>query len=122
MERMEPINVGVILQGVGLLDVRLRPNAAEQKEIDADIFRQWRHFLLEEIHGDHIPRFQPEKTSPEFLTYLSRLCQGPVLLSRPLIVQVAAPRTFSDVLDDLYKRLVAAPAAKSPVIATATDH
>ncbi len=114
MERMEPINVGVILQGEGLVDVRLSPHAAKRKEIDTHVFRQWRQFFLEEILGEQTPRFQPEKTSQQFLTYLGQLCEGPVILSRPLILQVAPTRSFNDVLDDLYTRLVAPPETTSP--------
>lgn len=117
MERMEPINVGVILQGEGLVDVRLSPHAAKRKEIDTAIFRQWRHFLMEEIRGKQIPLFQPEKTSPQFLTYLGQLCEEPVLLSRPLTLQVAPPQSFNDVLEDLYNRLVAPPETTSPAAA-----
>ncbi len=117
MERMEPINVGVILQGEGLVDVRLSPHAAKRKEIDTLVFGKWRQFFLEEIRGDPSPLFQPEKSTPQFLTYLGQLCEGPVILSRPLTLQIAAPRSFSDVLGDLYNRLVAPPETTSPTAA-----
>ena len=90
MERMEPINVGVILQCEGLVDVRLSPHAAKRKEIDTQVFGKWRQFFLEEIRGDPTPLFQPEKATPQFLTYLGQLCEGPVILSRPLTFQVSA--------------------------------
>jgi Protein of unknown function (DUF3037) len=115
MERMEPINVGVILQGEGLLDVRLSPHAAKRKEIDTQVFRKWREFFIEEIRNDPTPLFQPEKTSPQFLAYLAQLCEGPVMVSRALTVEIAPPRHFKDVIDELYNRLVAPPEATSPV-------
>jgi len=116
-ERMEPINVGVILQGMGRLDACLSRHAAKRKDIDTQVFQQWRKFFLDEIRGDATPLFQPEKTSPQFLTYLQQLCEGAVLLSRPLALEVAPSRGFDDVLRDLYNRLVAPPETTSPAAA-----
>lgn len=115
VQRMEPINVGVILQGRGQLDIRFSPHAAKRKEIDTGVFQQWRQFLLEEVQGKPAPLFQPPKTSPKFLDYLGQLCDGAVLLSQPLLVSVDESRPFADMLAYLYQRLV----APSQVIAPA---
>ena len=84
VERMEPINVGVILQGQGQLDVRLSPHAAKRKDVDTAAFRRWKDFFIEEVKGDPESLFQPEKTSLRFLQNIAELCDGPILLSRPL--------------------------------------
>lgn len=117
LDRMEPINVGVILQGSGRIDVRLSPHAAKRKEIDTQVYRKWRQFFLEEVRGEQARLLQPEKTSPQFLTYLQQLCGGAVLLSRPLVLEVAQGRPFDSVLEDLYIRLVAPPETTSPAAA-----
>lgn len=117
LDRMEPVNVGVILQGAGRIDVRLSPHAAKRKDIDTQVFGRWRQFFLDEVRGGPAPLFQPEKTSPRFLTYLQQLCEGAVILSRPLVLEVGTATTFDSALGDLYDRLVAPPETTSPAAA-----
>ena len=117
-ERMEPVNVGLILQGAGRLDFRFSPHAAKRKEIDTEAFRRWREFFKTEIRGAAAPLFHPERTSPQFLRYLEELCEGPVVLSRSLYFGTEPHRNFDDVLESLYKRLVAPPEIISPSAAT----
>jgi len=82
-DRMEPVNVGLVLQGDGGLDFRLNPHASKRKEIDTEQFRRWKDFFEAEIRGPHLPLFQPERESARFFRYLSDLCGGPVFLSNP---------------------------------------
>ncbi|NOT00604.1 MAG: DUF3037 domain-containing protein [Phycisphaerales bacterium] len=112
-ERMEPINVGVILQGLGNTDIRFSPHAAKRGEVNTDVFNRWKKFLRDEIAGAPAPLFQPDRGTPRFLEYLQSLCEGPILLSPPLFLAIDNSRSFRDVLDDLYLRLVAPP--ESPV-------
>lgn len=105
--RMEPINIGIVLQGKNRLCLKLNTRASSLKEIDTHVFRHWRWFLEEEINGEAMPLFQPRKSSVEFFKYLGGLCEGPVLLSPPLYHAVAAESTFEAVLERLYERLVA---------------
>lgn len=106
-ERMEPINVGIILQGEGRIDLKLSPNAARRKDVDTAAFQQWRRFLSEEIQGDPTPMFQPERTSTAFLRYLEGICEGPIFLSPPLGASVPVESGFNQVIESLYRRLVA---------------
>ncbi len=117
-ERMEPVNVGVILQGSGRLEMRFSPHAAKRKDIETTAFRQWKDFFRTEVEGDHMALFQPEKASPAFLRYLEQLCEGPILLSKPLLVSSDPSKEFEEVLESLYCRLVAPPEVVSPTAAS----
>jgi len=112
-QRMEPINIGIILQGKDRVGFRLYAHVSRKKGIDAATFQKWRRFFQEEIEGAAVPLFQPAKTSPEFLTYLQELCERTVLLSRPLSVSVDSGN-FDQLLDSLYQRLVAPPEQDVP--------
>ena len=104
---MEPINVGVILQASDRIDFKLSPHTAKRKDIDTDVFRSWRMFFAEEISGKDVPFFQPPKSSEQFLQHLANLCDGAVLVTRPLAMAVQSEAGFDSVLADLYDRLVA---------------
>jgi hypothetical protein len=117
-ERMEPVNVGLILQGLGRIDFRFSPHAAKRKDIDTEAFRRWKEFFRSEVQGAAAPLFQPERASPQFLRYLEELCEGPVLLSSSLCLGTEPSDSFDDVLDSLYQRLVAPPEIVSPSAAT----
>jgi hypothetical protein len=112
-QRMEPTNVGVILQGSGRIEIKISPHAAKRKEIDTPVFQQWKKFLNDEINGPAVPLFQPRRNSPDFLRYLGKLCEGSVFLSEPLYHRAADALSFDDVLQTLYQRLVAPPEAPS---------
>lgn len=118
--RMEPINIGIILQGKGCIDFRLNTQASKKGIIDTTTFKRWRIFLEEEIRGEAVPLFQPAKTSAQFFTHLQELCDKTVLLSRPLAVARDSDN-FEQLLESLYQRLVAAPeheSAESQLLAT----
>jgi hypothetical protein len=107
--RMEPINVGVILQGAGRVDIRFSPHAAKRKDIDTATLQQWRQFFVEEVKGDPTPLFHPEKESAAYLQYLAQLCEGAIHLSTPLQYATIESSAFDEVLESLYQRLVAPP-------------
>ena len=107
MERMEPINVGVILQGQGSIDFKLSPHTAKRTDVDTQVFQRWRAFLEEEIRGEAVPFLQPPKDSVQFLHYLSGLCEQTVLITKPLVLAAQPDESFGQVLESLYERLVA---------------
>ena len=117
-ERMEPINVGLILQGAGRIDYQFSQHAAKRKEIDTDIYNEWKAFFRAEIKGEAAPLFQPDRASPQFLRHLEALCGETVVLSRPLSLSVDESRAFDDVVDSLFRRLVAPREAETPGAAT----
>src|SRR5439155_25751188 len=54
------------------------------------------------------------RASPQFLRYLEELCEGPVVLSRSLSLATEPTRSFDEVLQSLYQRLIAPPEIVSP--------
>lgn len=108
-ERMEPVNAGVILQGAGRVDFKLQPHFARRKDVDTTIWTAWRRFFDEEIHGDAVPLFQPDRRAEQFLKHLRELCTANVVMSEPLLVSVPDDRSFDATLDSLYERLAAPP-------------
>jgi hypothetical protein len=109
--RMEPTNVGVILQGEGRIDMKIDPDTARRQHVDTEEFRNWKIFLTTEVLTESVPLFQPDRSKEEFLRYLETLCSGPVYLSKPLVLQ-SAEQEFDALLEVLYARLVAAPTPK----------
>ena len=108
-ERMEPFNVGIILQGQDKVDFKLSPHAAKRKDVNTAIFQRWRAFFDEEIRGEEVPFLQPPKHSREFLESLSRMGDQTVIISRPLYLSERPEDGFEGVLQRLYDRLVAPP-------------
>lgn len=119
IRRMEPTNVGLVLQGKGQVAVKISPHAAKRKEIDTQVFQRWKAFLNQEVDGTAVPLFQPDKTSPQFFDYLSQLCDGPIFMSEALHHSALENVTFKDVLSELYQRLVA---PKESIAAMAASH
>lgn len=113
--RMEPINIGVLLQGPDRLDFKLNVHASKRKDFNTIIFRQWRQFLQDEIKGPTLQLFQPRKTSPDFFIYLAGLCEGSVILSTALYHAAPDELPFDDVMNSLYARLVATPESSSHI-------
>jgi hypothetical protein len=109
---MEPINIGVILQGSGRIDFKLSPNAARRKDIETQVYQKWRKFFEQEIGGPAIPLFQPPKHSPDFIAHLGSLCENTITITRPLILANQVPTSFEEALESIYDRLVAPPEQK----------
>ncbi len=108
-ERMEPINIGVILQGSGKIDFKLNPHAARRKDIETQVYQQWRKFFEEEIGGPAVPLFQPPKDSPDFIRHLGGLCESTITITRPLVHVAYEQQSFDSELRAIYDRLVAPP-------------
>ena len=106
LARMEPINVGVLLQGQGRVALKLSPHAAKRSDVDTAVFRRWRDFLSTEVDGEDVPLFRPGKHSSSFFHYLGQLCEGPILLSEPLVLRTAQERDFDEILQELMRDLV----------------
>src|SRR5260370_3293671 len=92
--RMEPINIGIILQGIDRIDFRLNTQASKKGIIDTNTFKRWRGFLEEEILGEAIPLFQPEKSSLQFFSHFQELCDKKVILRRALTITPVTDNAF----------------------------
>lgn len=104
--RMEPVNVGIILQDEDRLNFQLNTRHSQKENVDTAVFNQWKEFLTEEIRGEAMPLFQPKKSSLRFFSHLDGLCDGAIRISEPLIYQ-CEETSFDLVLSHLYQRLVA---------------
>jgi hypothetical protein len=115
LERMEPQNIGVIVQGsfnvVSKIWTRFRP-LGEKPDFDYANFRKWREFFDEEVNGPQISMFQPPRTDPLFLEYLQSRCKGNYILTHPLNI-VMQTDEIEEVRDYLYRRLVKTPDSDS---------
>jgi len=113
LERMEPQNIGIIVQGGGQIVSKIwkyfRP-LGDKPDFDYSNFRKWRDFFDQEINGKQISMFQPPKSNPEFLEYLQSRCKSNYILTRPLCI-VTQTRVIEEVCDYLYSRLVRSPDA-----------
>ena len=111
LRRMEPQNIGVLVQGQSGVTCRLwtrfRP-LGDKPDFDYANFRKWREFFDAEINGPQIKMFQPPRESPEFLEYLQSRCKGNYILTRPLLVAMQA-EDIDEVRDYLYETVVRSP-------------
>jgi hypothetical protein len=110
LERMEPQNIGVIVQGSGqtISKVWKHFRPSDKRDFDYSNFRMWREFFEEEINGAQVSMFQPDRGSPEFLTYLQSRCKSNYLVTRPLSI-ITKTDSAEEVRDYLYKRVVSPP-------------
>ncbi|HSB08807.1 MAG TPA: DUF3037 domain-containing protein [Blastocatellia bacterium] len=111
LRRMEPKNIGVIVQGQSALKLRLwahfRPGD-DKPDFDYANFRKWREFFEEEVNGPQIALFQPPRHSPEFLEYLQSRCRGNYIVTRPLHVAMRTDN-IEEVTQHLYETIVRSP-------------
>jgi hypothetical protein len=111
LRRMEPQNIGVLVQGESGVTCRLwthfRP-LGDKPDFDYSNFRKWREFFELEVNGPQINMFQPTRESPEFLEYLQSRCKGSYTVTRPLHVAMETSR-IEEVRDYLYDTLVRSP-------------
>jgi Protein of unknown function (DUF3037) len=115
LTRMEPKNIGVIVQGQTDLRLRLwthfRPGD-DKPDFDYANFRRWREFFEEEVNGPQIALFQPPRHSPEFLEYLQSRARGNYLVTRPLHVSMRT-ENIDEVTQHLYETIVRSPEEES---------
>ena len=111
LRRMEPQNIGVVVQGEFGVTCRFwthfRP-LGEKPDFDYVNFRKWREFFESEINGPQIKMFQPPRESPDFLEYLQSRSKGNYIATRPLHVVMQA-ESIEQVRDYLYETLVRSP-------------
>jgi hypothetical protein len=121
LNRMEPRNFGVVVQGTGQIKFRINRRFAQKGFVDTEAFRQWRQFLEKEINDEQTEQlnlFRPAKDSPEFLDHLNRMIRGNFTLSRPMLTEYRHAIEIDSVLDDLFETLVADKEDKEAVLVT----
>jgi hypothetical protein len=109
LRRMEPQNIGVIVQGWGGITCRIwtRFRPGENYDFDYVNFRRWREFFEAEINGPQIAMFQPLRTTPEFLDYLQLRAKRNYMVTAPLQIGMDT-NDLESVKDYLYSELVRA--------------
>lgn len=119
LKRMEPENIGVIIQDAREASYRFRTHMGKRPGFDADNYRQWREFFEAEINGPPVPVYQPPRGDIAFLQYLQQRCCGNYSLTRPLELTMPSD-ALGEVRDHLFRTLVLKPEeqtgdAKQPV-------
>lgn len=111
LRRMEPKNIGVIVQGQSELRLRIwthfRPGD-DKPDFDYANFRKWREFFEDEVNGPQIALFQPARYTPEFLEYLQSRCKGNYIVTRPLHLEMRT-ESIDEVTQHLYETIVRSP-------------
>ena len=108
LRRMEPQNLGVIVQSRNAIRCKFNPYFGRQPGFDRDNLHAWKNFFRKEIDGKAVPLFQPERTSEQFLEYLQNQTRGNYSLTRPLEL-VMNTGDIEAVIDHLYQSLVRKP-------------
>jgi len=112
--RMEPRNVGVIVQSddgiVHRIHGHFQPHSAGDRAEARANFRAWREWFEHELRAPIGHSIVPERTSEAYLSYLASRCTGSYQLTEPLRLQAEAD--LDGALDFLYTRLVLAPGEK----------
>jgi len=84
LRRMEPENIGIIIQNADEVSCRFHTHLGGRRGFDHHNYRLWREFFETEIQGPPVPVFQPDRASVDFLEYLQERCSGNYSLTRPL--------------------------------------
>lgn len=108
LRRMEPENIGIIVQSADDVGCRFRTQLGARKNFDYDNYRRWREFFEVEICEPAVPLFQPPRNSMEFLHYLQQRCVGNYSLTQPLDLVLDTP-DLKTALNSLYDALVRTP-------------
>ena len=125
LDRMEPVNIGVVVQNNHRTTFRInddlsRVRAADQ-EFDPEAFARWVEFFREECEGPPAPG-QPDRGTEEFLEHLGAQCRRRYQLTAPRPMAVDVPH-LEAVCDWLFGRLVSADnARKEPVASVQSYH
>jgi hypothetical protein len=123
LERMEPRNLGVIVQGGGEIDVKLNRHATKWSDAKghAETVRKWFGYFEGEIKGFisgqtdilipiPIETLMPDRGSERFLDYLMKQATGQIRVSRPFVMEYRTEKPLNAVIDELYRKLVSADA------------
>lgn len=105
-DRMEPENVGVILQDAGRIDIKFDPWYGSRKGVESSTFKEWKKFLIEEITGEQKTLFRPDRHTNDFWLYLRSLAENTVSITPPLTISNKDERDFDELIKSLYERLV----------------
>ncbi|MCC7509507.1 MAG: DUF3037 domain-containing protein [Planctomycetes bacterium] len=105
-ERMEPLNIGVVIQGAEGMKLKLDNHFGRLKGIDKNVYKRWRDFLEEEISGEQKSIFRPSRESPDFWKYLRSLTGDTVTMTPPLRLTTSDETSSDGILEKLYNRLV----------------
>lgn len=109
LERMEPRNFGIVLQGSGQTKCRINTRFAQKGYVDTEAFRKWRQFIEQEItceETEQLQMFCPPKGTPEFLEHLQSLIQGNFNITRPMGVEYRREIDIDAALNELFDSLV----------------
>lgn len=108
LKRMEPENIGVIIQNSREASCRFHTRLGNRPGFDFDNYRRWREFFESEINEPPVPVFQPPRGDIAFLEYLQGRCIGNYSLTRPL--ELAMPSAdLLEARNHLFKTLVLKP-------------
>lgn len=113
LRRMEPQNIGVVVQSDFAVSCRFNAHFRAGSEFDSANFRAWREFFRTEIFATAAGIYQPERTKIEFLEFLRGRCRGNYSLTAPLDL-VMASAAIRDVEDHLFETLVKPPREEAP--------
>lgn len=108
LRRMEPQNVGIVVQSNSAVTCRFNSHFKTGAEFDFANYRAWREFFNTEIFGKVAGIYQPDRTKVEFLEYLCSRCRGNYSLTPPLTLMMATG-TIKDVETHLFDTLVKPP-------------
>ncbi len=108
LRRMEPENMGIIVQNDQGVSCRFQTHLGSRRGFDYENYRLWREFFEAEINGTSVPIFQPERTDVKFLEYLQERCSGNYSLTRPLDL-VLKTYQLTTAQDYLFRTLVLKP-------------
>ncbi len=104
-ERMEPLNIGVVVQGAEGMKLKL-DSYFRRKDVDAGVYKRWREFLQDEVEGEQKSIFRPSRESADFWKYLRSLTGDTVTMTQPLKMATTEEVALERVLEKLYDKLV----------------
>jgi hypothetical protein len=121
LARMEPRNLGVIVQGGGKIDVKLNRQATKWigARDHAETVKKWFDYFEGEIKGSisaqtdilipiPISTLMPDRGSERFLDYLTKQATGQIRVSRPFVIEYRTEKPLNAVIEELYGKLVCA--------------
>lgn len=108
LRRMEPQNVGIIVQSDAAITCRFNSRFRVGTEFDSTNYRAWREFFRAEILEKDAGIYQPKRTNIEFLEFLRSRCRGNYSLTAPLEL-VMESGAIKEVETYLFETLVKPP-------------
>ncbi len=115
LRRMEPENIGIIVQGAESTSCLFNTHLGARPNFDFDNYRRWREFFMAEIYDPTVPLFQFDRASVEFLQHLQKSCYGNYSLTNPLEL-IMETGDVESAQKHLFKTLVLKPNDKNTQI------